>query len=62
MSGDVAPGEPLAAKPLPPNPDDYSGCCGGGCLPCVFDLYWEAHTRYETALAEWQARQSHGIG
>ncbi len=44
------------AKPEPPNPDDYSGCCDSGCSPCVYDLYWEAQARYEIALAEWQAR------
>ncbi len=46
----------LDAKPEPPNPDDYSGCCGGGCLPCVYDLYWEAQARYEIALAAWVLR------
>lgn len=45
-------------KPEPPNPDDYSGCCDSGCTPCVFDLYWDAVTSYEKALAEWQSRQT----
>lgn len=55
-SGEGAP-EP-DAQPVPPNPDDYSGCCGGGCNPCVFDLYWDAHARYEISLAAWQERQA----
>lgn len=48
---------PSDTKPEPPNADDYSGCCDSGCSPCVYDLYWEAQSRYEIALAEWQARQ-----
>jgi hypothetical protein len=24
----------------------------------VYDIYWQALERYETALAEWQARQA----
>jgi hypothetical protein len=46
----------LEAKPQPPNPDDYTGCCDSGCSPCVYDLYWEAQARYEVALAEWNLR------
>ncbi len=59
MSEDAVTAEDASAsdaKPVPPNPDDYSGCCGGGCNPCVFDLYWDAQARYEIALAAWQER------
>ncbi len=54
----AAVGEQADPKPVPPNAEDYSGCCASGCTPCVYDLYWEALARYEKALAEWQIRQS----
>ncbi|HEX7934501.1 MAG TPA: oxidoreductase-like domain-containing protein [Paraburkholderia sp.] len=45
-------------KPVPPVQPDLEDCCHSGCFPCVFDLYDEALTRYETALAQWQKRQA----
>lgn len=44
-------------KPVPPNAEDYSGCCDSGCTPCIYDLYWDAMARYEKALAEWVSCQ-----
>jgi len=44
-------------RPVPPNAEDYSGCCDSGCTPCVYDLYWDAMARYEQALAAWEQRQ-----
>jgi hypothetical protein len=41
---------------VPPVQPDLDDCCHSGCNPCVFDLYDEALERYQTALAEWQAR------
>ncbi|MCC5857042.1 MAG: hypothetical protein JJT90_02735 [Ectothiorhodospiraceae bacterium] len=38
--------EALPPKPTPPEPDE---CCGGGCVPCVYDLY-------EDALERWKER------
>jgi len=57
MTAEPAVGAPDDPQPVPPNPDDYTGCCDSGCTPCVFDLYWEAVARYEQALAAWEARQ-----
>ena len=57
MNSDTPSGALPDSKPVPPNPDDYGGCCDSGCTPCVYDLYWEAHARYQIALAEWQASQ-----
>ncbi len=34
----------LPPRPNPPEPDE---CCGGGCIPCVYDLYEEALERWE---------------
>jgi hypothetical protein len=58
MSDNAASGARPGVKPVPPNPEDYSGCCDGGCNPCVFDLYWEAQAQYEAALAEWQLQHA----
>jgi hypothetical protein len=45
-------------QPVPPVQPDLDDCCHSGCNPCVFDLYDDALERYQSALAEWQARQS----
>jgi hypothetical protein len=49
--------DPPPIAPVRPGNDE---CCGGGCVPCIFDLYEEALERYEAALADWRAR--HGVG
>ena len=46
--------DPRPVAPRQPEPEE---CCRSGCTPCVFDLYDEALTRYEVALARWKARQ-----
>ncbi|XP_023370882.1 NADH-cytochrome b5 reductase-like isoform X2 [Otolemur garnettii] len=38
----------LQLRPVEPLP---SQCCGGGCSPCVFDLYHRDLARWETARA-----------
>ncbi|HEY2606179.1 MAG TPA: oxidoreductase-like domain-containing protein [Paraburkholderia sp.] len=48
-------------QPQPPVQPDLDDCCHSGCNPCVFDLYDEALERYQTALAEWQARQARHV-
>jgi hypothetical protein len=42
--------------PKPPEAPEEWECCQSGCIPCVYDRYWEAVERYEQALAEWQSR------
>ncbi|XP_032756893.1 NADH-cytochrome b5 reductase-like isoform X2 [Rattus rattus] len=39
----------LQLKPVEPLP---SQCCGSGCSPCVFDLYYRDLERWETAQAK----------
>jgi hypothetical protein len=39
---------PANLPPPPVRPHDDE-CCGGGCVPCIFDYY-------ETALERWSAR------
>ena len=46
-------------RPVPPVRPDNDACCGGGCNPCIFDIYEVARERYEAALAAWRKR--HGI-
>jgi oxidoreductase family protein len=50
--------EPVAndPPPAPPVRPDNDECCGGGCSPCIFDVYEDARERYEAALAAWHAR------
>jgi len=38
--------DPVPVAPIRPDNDE---CCGGGCNPCIFDLY-------EEALAAWRKR------
>jgi hypothetical protein len=33
----------LPAKPERPAPEE---CCGGGCVPCVYDYYYEAMEKW----------------
>jgi Oxidoreductase-like protein, N-terminal len=44
------------SAPVPPREPDAIECCGSGCAPCVYDLYWEAVARYEADLEAWQTR------
>ena len=43
-------------QPLPPREPDAIECCGSGCAPCVYDVYWEAVACYEAELEAWRAR------
>ena len=43
-------------QPVPPREPEAIECCGSGCAPCVYDVYWEAVARYEAELEAWQAR------
>jgi hypothetical protein len=43
-------------EPVSPREPEAIECCGSGCMPCVYDVYWEAVARYETELEAWQAR------
>jgi hypothetical protein len=43
-------------RPLPPREPDLEECCKSGCEPCVFDRYYDAHERYQKALAAWLER------
>ena len=50
------------SKPVKPDNDD---CCGGGCCPCVWDVYfnqldlWEEQEAKAKALAEASVRSKH---
>ncbi|PWF49337.1 oxidoreductase-like domain-containing protein [Massilia glaciei] len=48
----------IPPAPIPPVQPGLEDCCRGGCTPCVFELYDEALTRYETALARWKSRHA----
>ena len=45
--------DPEPQPPREPLPED---CCGGGCVPCVYDRYYDALERYEAAHREWRLR------
>jgi len=40
--------------PIKPLPGD---CCGNGCSPCVWDIYYEELERFEAEKAKRQANQ-----
>jgi len=33
--------------PPPPEKPDPNECCGGGCVPCVYDYYYEQLAKWE---------------
>ena len=43
-------------EPVPPREPEAIECCGSGCVPCVYDVYWERVASYEAELEAWQAR------
>lgn len=43
--------------PQPPEKPDPNDCCGGGCTPCIFEIYNEELAKYEIELLEWKRRQ-----
>jgi hypothetical protein len=45
-------------EPQRPREPEQWECCQSGCDPCVYDAYWEAVERYETALEAWKVRQN----
>ena len=52
-NGDAPPVAPIAPEPWE--------CCQSGCDPCIYDRYWQAMERYETALRAWQERNQTGL-
>lgn len=56
MSDEVTSNAALDPEPVAPREPEAIECCGSGCAPCVYDVYWEAVARYETELEQWQAR------
>ena len=45
-------------QPQPPREPEPWECCQSGCDPCIYDVYWQAVERYETARNAWEKRQS----
>ena len=41
-------------RPVPPRAPEPGECCQSGCERCVYDLYWDALTRYEEKLVAWE--------
>lgn len=44
--------------PVAPEPPQEGECCGSGCDPCVYDLYYEAREQHRVAMREWERRQA----
>lgn len=43
-------------RPEPPEAPLPSDCCGSGCIPCVYDDYYERMDEYRDTLKAWKAR------
>lgn len=56
MSEDMASTAVQDPEPVPPREPEAIECCGSGCAPCVYDVYWEKVAVYEAELEAWQAR------
>eukprot|EP00357_Protocruzia_adherens_P035372 CAMPEP_0115011980 /NCGR_PEP_ID=MMETSP0216-20121206/24415_1 /TAXON_ID=223996 /ORGANISM="Protocruzia adherens, Strain Boccale" /LENGTH=125 /DNA_ID=CAMNT_0002380851 /DNA_START=125 /DNA_END=502 /DNA_ORIENTATION=- len=41
-------------KPVCPIEPGEDECCGTGCYPCVFDLYYDRLSKYEEQLESWK--------
>ena len=52
--------DPWDPRPEPPREPQPEECCGSGCVPCVYDVYWDKLERYERALRDWQTRHPTG--
>ena len=41
----------MSVDDIPPKPEkpDPNECCGSGCVPCIFDYYYQR-------LEEWEAK------
>jgi hypothetical protein len=65
MKPDHHPATPVTEadpRPQPPREPEAWECCQSGCEPCIYDLYWDALSRYEERLAAWERRQAAGGG
>ncbi|PHJ21912.1 oxidoreductase- amine-terminal protein [Cystoisospora suis] len=49
----------LLKKPEPPWKPDPSDCCGSGCDPCIFDIYYQQLEEYHRLLKLWEDQQGH---
>lgn len=32
--------------PAPPEKPSANECCGGGCVPCIYDYYYDAYEKW----------------
>jgi len=39
--------EPESQAPHPPEKPSPDECCGSGCVPCVFDYYYDALDKWQ---------------
>lgn len=38
--------------PPPPEKPEPNECCGSGCVPCIYDYYYEALEKWEAQFGE----------
>ena len=43
-------------RPLEPEAPLPGECCGSGCIPCVYDYYYEQMDEYREKLKAWKER------
>lgn len=60
MSAEFRPDPDGDDLPPPPEKPDPLDCCGGGCAPCIYDLYEEELIEWQKQVAEIKARRQRG--
>lgn len=44
--------------PSPPEKPSANECCGSGCVPCIYDYYYDAYEKWQAEHGEaYQAQQ-----
>ncbi|MFT5573409.1 MAG: hypothetical protein ACI9FR_002344 [Cryomorphaceae bacterium] len=48
-----------AASPPPPEKPDPNECCGSGCVPCIYDYYYDRLSEWEQKYGKLNKKSHH---